>query len=169
MNRWIAICLIFISAYADASNDGKSTPETKGRCSDAWYRIIEEKVPTGDGQGHGPDVGSDEWKSVVEFKLGIRDKPDVPRRDSEAWCRHVDQIVLNSQTSSAGSGNPSRVAKEAGPSFACEKVKAGSIEAMICGDAELSALDRELSNVYAAASKKAANERPPLLKAEQRG
>ncbi len=89
-----------------ANNDGKSTPETGALCSDAWYRSIEKKVPTGDGRGHGPDVGSDEWKSVVEFKLDIRDKPDVPRRDSEAWCRYIDQMVRNSRTSSAGSGNP---------------------------------------------------------------
>ena len=56
-----------------------------------------------------------------------------------------------------------------GPSYACDKVKAGSIEAMICEDTELSALDRKLAGVYAAASKKAINEHPPLLKAEQRG
>jgi uncharacterized protein len=56
-----------------------------------------------------------------------------------------------------------------GPSYGCDKVKAGSIEAMICQDAALSALDRKLADVYAAASKKATNEHPPVLKAEQRG
>jgi len=55
--------------------------------------MIEEKVSTGDGQGHGPDLGSDEWKSVVEFKLGIRGEPDVPSREGAAWCRHIDEIV----------------------------------------------------------------------------
>jgi hypothetical protein len=67
--------------------------ESASACNAAWYRSIEAKVPTGDGQGHGPDVGSDEWKSVVEFKLGIRGDPAVPSRDSEAWCRYIDQIV----------------------------------------------------------------------------
>jgi uncharacterized protein len=56
-----------------------------------------------------------------------------------------------------------------GPSFDCGKVEAGSIEEMVCKDKELSALDRKLSEVYAAASKKAVNEHPPVLKAEQRG
>jgi uncharacterized protein len=56
-----------------------------------------------------------------------------------------------------------------GPSYACDKVEPGSIEEMICRDEELSALDRELSVVYAAAFDKAANEHPPVLKAEQRG
>ena len=60
-------------------------------------------------------------------------------------------------------------ARAEGPSFDCSKVEAGSIEEMVCKDQELSALDRKLSEVYAAASKKAVNEHPPVLKAEQRG
>ena len=56
-----------------------------------------------------------------------------------------------------------------GPSFSCERVEAGSIEALICGDRTLSALDRKLAAVYAAAAKKALNEHPPTLKPEQRG
>jgi len=56
-----------------------------------------------------------------------------------------------------------------GPSFSCNKVDSGSIEEMICKDSGLSALDRKLSEVYAATSRKAANEHPPVLKAEQRG
>jgi len=60
-------------------------------------------------------------------------------------------------------------AKAQGPSFDCAKVTPGSIEALICDDRALSALDRELSGVYAAASEKAANEHPPTLQAEQRG
>ena len=56
-----------------------------------------------------------------------------------------------------------------GPSFDCGKVEAGSIEVMICKDEGLSELDRKLSEVYTAASRKATNEHPPVLKAEQRG
>jgi uncharacterized protein len=56
-----------------------------------------------------------------------------------------------------------------GPSFDCSKARAGSIEAMICQDEQLAALDRKLTEVYAAASKKATNEHPPVLKVEQRG
>ena len=56
-----------------------------------------------------------------------------------------------------------------GPSFDCGIVETGSIEEMICKEEGLSDLDRKLSEVYAAASKKAINEHPPVLKAEQRG
>jgi uncharacterized protein len=60
-------------------------------------------------------------------------------------------------------------ARAEGPSFDCGKVEAGSIEEMVCKDKGLTALDRKLAEVYSAASKKAVNEHPPLLKAEQRG
>ena len=63
----------------------------------------------------------------------------------------------------------SATATAQGPSYDCSKVESGSIEEMICQDKELSALDLELSGVYAEASVKAANEQPPMLKAEQRG
>jgi uncharacterized protein len=41
--------------------------------------------------------------------------------------------------------------------------------AIVCADPELAALDRKLSEVYAAALRKATNEHPPVLQAEQRG
>lgn len=57
----------------------------------------------------------------------------------------------------------------AAPAIDCRKPPAGSMETLVCGDAELMALDRVMATVYAAAVKKAGRERPPLLKAEQRG
>ncbi|WP_201838880.1 MliC family protein [Microvirga zambiensis] len=55
------------------------------------------------------------------------------------------------------------------PSFSCDQVAPGGIEEMICKDSELSSLDRKLSDVYAQAARKATNEHPPVLQAEQRG
>jgi uncharacterized protein len=60
-------------------------------------------------------------------------------------------------------------ATAAGPSFDCTKVDTGSVEETICKDAGLSGLDRKMTEVFEAASKKAVNEHPPVLKAEQRG
>ena len=48
----------------------ENTIETQN-CSDGWFSLVETKVMTGDGQGHGPDLGSLEWRSVIEFRLGI--------------------------------------------------------------------------------------------------
>ena len=74
-------------------------------------------------------------------------------------------LVLAFLIYEAGVGNT----VAAGPSFDCSKVEKGSIEELICKDNELSALDLKMDEVYAAAAKKAANEHPPVLKAEQRG
>jgi len=57
----------------------------------------------------------------------------------------------------------------AAPSYDCTKVEQGSIEELVCTDEGLSALDLKLAEVYRAAAKKAVNEHPPFLKAEQRG
>jgi uncharacterized protein (TIGR02246 family) len=62
-------------------------------CSQPWLQMVEQKLSTGDGQGHGPDLGSSEWRSVVEFKLGIRGNPDVPDRATEEWCAYIDQAI----------------------------------------------------------------------------
>jgi uncharacterized protein len=61
------------------------------------------------------------------------------------------------------------LAHAASPAFDCTQVEAGSIEEIICKDDKLAALDRKLAEVYGAASKKAVNEHPPVIKAEQRG
>ena len=56
-----------------------------------------------------------------------------------------------------------------GPSYSCANVVALSVEAMVCSDAGLSALDRKLSAVYGEALTIAAAQQPPTLRAEQRG
>jgi uncharacterized protein len=169
MNNWLPMILIVASACAKAGGSVTTSPETAAPCTDSWYHSIEEKVSTSDGQGHGPDVGSDEWKSVIEFKLGIRGKPDVPDIKTQAWCSYVDDLVRASRRSSTGDQHPGVTQGVRGPSYSCDKVEPCSIAEMICDDEELSGLDRKLSDVYSAATKKANNQHPPILKAEQRG
>jgi len=169
MNCWITAGIIFLAAIFQANVSHSSSLEMGTPCSDSWYRFIEEKITTSDPQAHGPDVGSDEWKSVIEFKLGIRGKPNLPARDSKAWCDYIDQIVRNMDVSLTNNGSSGEAANTSEPSYDCAKVKTGSIEEMICNDGELSAIDRKLAIIYSAAAKKATNEHPPVLKAEQRG
>jgi len=170
VDRWIAAFIIFTAVCAHASDDHQASMEAGILCSDSWYRFIDDTVATSDNQGHGPDVGSDEWESVIEFKLRIRDDPNLPDRDSEAWCRHIDQIVRKrAPASSQNDGGSNETVIATGPSYNCDNVEVNSIEEMICKDDELSALDRKLSVVYSAAAKKATNEHPPVLRAEQRG
>ena len=65
-----------------------------GVCSEEWYSRVEAQVDTGDGRGHGPDPGSTEWRSTVEFRLGIRDDPRGPPLETEAWCRHINEHYI---------------------------------------------------------------------------
>jgi uncharacterized protein len=169
MTIWLSMILIVATACAKAAGGVTTSPERAAPCSDSWYRSIEEEVSTSDGHGHGPDVGSDEWKSVIEFKLGIRGKPDVPDSKTQAWCSYVDEMVRANRRSSTSDQHPGVTPGARGPSYDCDKVEPCGIAEMICDDEELSALDRKLSGVYRAASKKASNEHPPVLKAEQRG
>lgn len=164
-----SICLMICATVAAAASQDSSISETSALCSEAWQRFVDESVLAGDGQGHGPDLGSDEWKSVVEFKLGIRGKSGVPPRDTPDWCRHVDELVRDRGAMSVAGNTAALPPREAGPSFSCDEVPAGSVEAMVCEDEELASLDRKLAGVYAAASAKATNEHPPQLRAEQRG
>ena len=89
-HRQLAISLVLFAAACGTEDAPSPGPEP---CSAEWQQWVESQVTTGDGQGHGPDIGSDEWRSVVEFKLGIRGDPAVPSRGSIEWCGHIDKLV----------------------------------------------------------------------------
>ena len=89
----ILLFALLISGCAREVSQADPVPDTGISCTDAWYQSIEEQVGTGDGQGHGPDIGSEEWKSVVESKLGVRGQADVPDRSSDNRCRYIDRLV----------------------------------------------------------------------------
>ena len=72
------------------SNYLSSNPQP---CTSAWYQQVEKQISTGDGLGHGPDMGSAEWRSVIEFKMGIRGDAEIPDRNSDDWCQYIDQKI----------------------------------------------------------------------------
>ncbi|WP_062270338.1 hypothetical protein [Endozoicomonas arenosclerae] len=82
---WLFFCL-FLNGCA-------SQVKEPSLCTESWYEYVESRVPTGDGMGHGPDLGSLEWRSVVEFKLGLRDQNLLPDRPSNGWCKAIDQFL----------------------------------------------------------------------------
>ncbi|WP_144209690.1 hypothetical protein [Shewanella donghaensis] len=96
----LAIALVMgLSACSQSTEEGKivqlpSKTEITVTCNEAWFKQVEQQLVSADGQGHGPDLGSDEWKSVIEFKLGVRGDNDVPDRNSEAWCAFVQQQLV---------------------------------------------------------------------------
>ena len=98
-------CLVFCSLLLLGCTSSQTISATTP-CSEDWFEFIESQIGTSDGQGHGPDRGSDEWKSVVEFKLNIRGKPSTPNRQSDEWCAFIDRYVKNSND--RNSSDPTR-------------------------------------------------------------
>ncbi len=89
MNKWIAILAVCMAL----SSGARAGSEPMATCTMQWYQFVEQQLVSGDGQGHGPDLGSHEWKSVVEFRLEIRGQADLPDRNSDEWCQLIDQLV----------------------------------------------------------------------------
>lgn len=135
-------------------------------CAPAWQQRVDAQLVTADPQVHGPDLGSAEWQSVVEFKLGLRGMAEVPAPDSTAWCDFIDAQIQRRAAPATGLAS---AVSQASPSFDCSQVEAGSIEALVCSDKGLARLDRQLQEVYRAATAKASREQPPTLRAEQVG
>lgn len=57
--------------------------------SDAWMARVDRVLSVSDGQGHGPDFGSQEWCDVVHFKLHGQHAAERVPCDQE-WMRTVD-------------------------------------------------------------------------------
>lgn len=84
------LLLFFIGLSLLACEQKANNVVTTDVCNEETFTAMEEALQTGDSQGHGPDVGSAEWMSVVEFKLGVRGDSDVPDRHTDAWCEFVN-------------------------------------------------------------------------------
>ncbi|GIU44985.1 hypothetical protein TUM4438_17440 [Shewanella sairae] len=63
-------------------------------CNQTWFTKVEQQLTSGDDQGHGPDLGSLEWRSVIEFKLGIRGQATLPAKDTELWCDYINSHYI---------------------------------------------------------------------------
>ena len=93
MNRLPVFCLVATS-YLLSSCQNQTTPsEALNLCTQTWYQSVESAITTGDGMGHGPDIGSEEWRSVIEFRLGVRGSSDVPDRNTQEWCSYIDALI----------------------------------------------------------------------------
>lgn len=92
MNKLIAPLVILI---ASGCADEQTPYSDLQPCTAPWQEYVEAQLQTGDSEGHGPDLGSLEWRSVVEFKLGIRGDPTIPSRATDEWCTYIDQAIRN--------------------------------------------------------------------------
>lgn len=95
MTRHIQLFAMIAAALASPGCvDHRQETAEQPACSADWYQLVEKQVGSGDGDGHGPDLGSGEWRSTIEFRLGIRDQPGIPALDTDQWCRYIDQNYI---------------------------------------------------------------------------
>ncbi len=85
------IMLLPRTALASATDPADRPPEAWT----AWAKWAEKLHPVTDKQGHGPDIGSDEWSGALDKQLKIRDAaghgPDV---GSDEWRRAVEKKLM---------------------------------------------------------------------------
>lgn len=96
LNYMTRLIILFSILIASSCGDGQAPGPRPQPCSEQWQENVETKLQTGDSEGHGPDIGSLEWRSVVEFKLGIRGNPAIPSRESDEWCTYIDAEIHKS-------------------------------------------------------------------------
>ena len=143
------------------ANHRPKTPEIEPEnCSTADILNLAAKLDVSDGAGHGPDIGSAEWRAAIEFRMGITESEHVHDNDTKNWCQFIESILGADSIS-----NTTSVA----PSFDCALARPNSMEAIICDEPTLALLDVKLSNVYLEAIQAQQNSGATLLRAEQRG
>lgn len=155
-NACLVVLLSVLGGCASPQNNAPAPANADELCGTGWAQNVENHLHSGDNQGHGPDIGSQEWQSTIEFRLGVRGKPDTPALTDPLWCRYIDKQIDRLKHTRASKG----------PAFSCAEVRPASMEALICERPELGALDREMQRVFDAAL---AGQHAPQLRAVQRG
>jgi len=72
------------SAMSDSSAAGSMS-------WDEWASWIESVKPVADKEGHGPDVGSDEWASALAAQAGINKNGHGPDMKSAEWRSAIEK------------------------------------------------------------------------------
>ena len=86
----LSIVLIGCESFSNNTQAANTSPP----CSPEWNRMVEQQISTGDGHGHGPDIGSSEWYYVIHRKLRWPE-PANPQPGSPDWCQRADQAIRN--------------------------------------------------------------------------
>jgi uncharacterized protein len=150
------IMLAVTALHACTQQAMADSADAKTMCSTAWYESVEKQVPTSNGRTGGPMVGSVAWKVAIERALDIDGSRHVPDRATDGWCRYINEMLR-------GGGAPDDDATVQD----CSRFDDGSIDAMICEDKELSALDQKLAAVRGAARTAAGLRRFELAASER--
>jgi uncharacterized protein len=122
-------------------------------CSNEWFHYIEGQLHTSDRQGHGPDLASVEWQSIIEFKLDLEKQQGLPKKSTPQWCEFIQQKLDERRKS---------------PSFTCQEKSLNKVEKRICSHSELVKLNNQLNVVFKSVLSQTSHELHTVLKSEQR-
>ena len=93
-------CMLWAVACQPASTPSDARPALGHKFPESWSdwaQWVEKRHSVGDGQGHGPDVGSMEWAQALHYQLKIKDKPggslDI---GSSQWRKSVEKALSGS-------------------------------------------------------------------------
>lgn len=107
------------------------------------------------------NLGCQGGLTFQEFTTLSKDLQAQRLRENPRWCKIAYQGVVGwvaGRYLAEGSCSQGNVqVRDEGPSFDCAKAE-GSVEEIICKDATLAALDRQMAQVYAAALKRVAED-----------
>ncbi len=82
-----ALLLLSLAACSDRGSELSADWTT-------WSAWVEARYPVSDAEGHGPDIGSDEWARALQWKLGIVDEQGHgPDLGSAEWRAAVEQKI----------------------------------------------------------------------------
>ncbi len=85
MRKWLVASLFLLAAC-------QSVPPVAKVGSQAWLGKVDRELRVSDGQGHGPDYGSQEWCNVVHLRLyGQHAAEPVPC--DQAWMEEVERAL----------------------------------------------------------------------------
>jgi hypothetical protein len=96
----LAVLLAACSAPQAPQNDKPPKPQASASAaapvnamlgSHEWYQWVDRRLAISDGDGHGPDGGSDEWNHAVQRKLGQEAPQAQP--GSPEWQQAVDALL----------------------------------------------------------------------------
>lgn len=94
----LAVLVAACSAPQPPQNDKPPKPQAAAAApvnatlgSHEWYQWVDQRLAIADGDGHGPDGGSEEWNHAVQHKLG--EEAPQARPGSPEWQQAVDALL----------------------------------------------------------------------------
>ena len=87
MNIFTVASLLSLAACSDLTSRPPSDWGT-------WSVWVEARYPVSDEDGHGPDIGSDEWARALQWRLGIvNEQGHGPDLGSAEWRAAVEKRI----------------------------------------------------------------------------